>query len=478
MLFNSLHFLAFFPVVAIAYYMVKQKWRWLILLIASYYFYISWEPAYVILIVFSTVVDYFVGKRIFNTESIKKKNILICISLFLNLGFLFFFKYFNFFAETLNILFAEINLSYRAKELNFLLPVGISFYTFQTLSYSIDIRKGILKPENHFGKFALFVSFFPQLVAGPIERAKDLLPQLNSVKESTYENLRVGFVLILWGFFQKLFIADRLALYVDPIFNNLEDFSGTRLWVATYFFAFQIYCDFAGYTNIARGCAKVLGINLSINFKQPYLSGSISEFWRKWHITLSSWFKDYVYIPLGGNKVKTPKYFLNLMIVFLVSGLWHGANWTFVIWGGIHGALLVIEVIKRKKFHFKTPHFLNVIITFQLVVFTWIFFRLDDFNSAILFFEKMFEINTSSLTQIGFFRRGLYDIKVLDIVFSFCSVIILILVGILEKYKNQRLEEIVLSQNKYLRWSIYYTLIFSVLEFGVFESQQFIYFQF
>ena len=458
--------------------MVKQKWRWLILLVASYYFYISWEPAYLVLIVFSTLVDYFVGKRIFKTESNKNKNFLIGLSLFLNLGFLFFFKYFNFFSESLNVLFDEINLTYRIQELNFLLPVGISFYTFQTLSYSIDIRKGILKPETHFGKFALFVSFFPQLVAGPIERAKDLLPQLNSAKETTYENLRAGFVLILWGFFQKLFIADRLALYVDPIFNNLEDFNGTRLWVASYFFAFQIYCDFAGYTNIARGCAKVLGINLSINFKQPYLASSISEFWRKWHITLSSWFKDYVYIPLGGNKVKTPKYFLNLMIVFLVSGLWHGANWTFVIWGGIHGALLVIEVIKRKKLNFKTPHFLNVIITFQLVVFAWVFFRADSFGSAILFFEKMFQINQNTIFQIGFFKKGIYDIKVLDIILSFFSVMVLIFVGLLEKHKNLRLEELILKQNKHLRWGGYYMLIFSILEFGVFGSEQFIYFQF
>ncbi len=316
------------------------------------------------------------------------------------------------------------------------------------------------------------------MVAGPIERAKDLLPQLNNSKETTYNNLRIGFILILWGFFQKLFIADRLALYVDPIFNNLVDFNGTRLWVASYFFAFQIYCDFAGYTNIARGCAKVLGINLSINFQQPYFSTSISEFWRKWHITLSSWFKDYVYIPLGGNKVKTPKYFLNLMIVFLVSVLWHGANWTFVIWGGIHGALLVLEVIKRKNFNFKTSHFLNVIITFQLVVFAWIFFRSDSFSGAILFFEKMFQLNISSITQIGFFKKEVYDIKVLDIILSFFSVMVLILVGLLEKYKNQRIEELILKQNKYLRWSIYYILLFSVLEFGVFRTQQFIYFQF
>ena len=478
MLFNSLHFLAFFPIVFLAYYMVKTKWRWLILLVASYYFYISWEPAYILLIIFSTVVDYFVGKKIYKTASNQKKNMLIGLSLFLNLGFLFFFKYFNFFSEALNILFDEANLSYRIQELNYLLPVGISFYTFQTLSYSIDIRKGDLKPETHFGKFALFVSFFPQLVAGPIERAKDLLPQINSSNETTYQNLRAGFVLILWGFFQKLFIADRLALYVDPIFNNTDDFSGTRLWVASYFFAFQIYCDFAGYTNIARGSAKVLGINLSINFKQPYLSSSISEFWRKWHITLSSWFKDYVYIPLGGNKVKTPKYFLNLMIVFLVSGLWHGANWTFIIWGGIHGSLLVLEVIKRKNFSFKTPHFINVIITFQLVVFAWIFFRADSFGSAIVFFEKMFQVNPNTIFQIGFFKKGVYDIKVLDIVLSFCSVLVLILVGVLEKLKKQRLEELVLTQNKYLRWGIYYILIFSVLEFGVFGSEQFIYFQF
>lgn len=478
MLFNSIHFLVFFPILVFVYYKVEQKSRWLVLLLASYYFYISWEPAYILLIIFSTVIDYFVGKQIFKTALKTRKNILIMLSLSLNLGFLFFFKYYNFISDTLNFFFEYLSISYRIGHLNYLLPVGISFYTFQTLSYSLDIRRGLLEPETHFGKFALFVSFFPQLVAGPIERAKDLLPQLNNPKQLNYNNIRVGFVLILWGFFQKLFIADRLALYVNPVFDNIEDFSGTRLWVASYFFAFQIYCDFAGYTNIARGCAKVLGITLSINFKQPYLSSSISEFWRKWHITLSSWFKDYVYIPLGGKKVKASRHFLNLMLVFLVSGLWHGANWTFVVWGGVHGLLIVLETLKRRRINFKFPHIINVLFTFHIAVIAWVFFRSESLNKAILFFQKMFQFRLDNLTQIGFFKIGLYDIKEIDIFLSFISILILISVGLIEKFRNERIESLILNQKKYLRWFIYYFLLFSILELGVFQSQQFIYFQF
>lgn len=343
MLFNSIEFIIFFLFVVAVYYLTTNKYRWFVLLVASYYFYMSWNPFYIILIAGSTVIDYLIALRISNTKEVLVKKKLLIISLLANLGLLFTFKYFNFLNQSLCQTFEYFGFNYSVPDLQILLPVGISFYTFQTLSYTIDVYRGDLKPEKHFGRFALFVTFFPQLVAGPIERASHFLPQFKNRIEFNYERIKEGLVIVLWGFFQKIVIADRLAIYVDAVYDNPDDFTGLRVWIASYFFAFQIFCDFSGYTDIARGCAKILGFDLMFNFNQPYLSRSVTEFWRRWHISLSTWFRDYLYFPLGGSKVKIGRVYFNLAIIFVVSGLWYGASWTFVIWGVIHALYMVSE---------------------------------------------------------------------------------------------------------------------------------------
>lgn len=331
MLFNSLEFIIFFPIVVALYFALNPKYRWILLLIASYYFYMCWNYKYIILIAASTIIDYIAGICIYHTRKKYLKTLFLLTSLMTNLGLLFFFKYFNFFGDSFNYVFEKFNIFYRVPAYHFLLPVGISFYTFQTLSYTIDIYKEGHKPEYHFGKFALFVSFFPQLVAGPIERSTNLLPQFHKNFTFDYNRIKSGIVQMCWGFFKKVVIADRLAEYVNAVYNNASDYQGLPLIIATVFFAFQIYCDFSGYSDIAIGSAKILGYDLMQNFRRPYLAVNIQDFWRRWHISLSTWFRDYVYIPLGGSRVKKLRWHFNLFITFLISGLWHGAEWTFII---------------------------------------------------------------------------------------------------------------------------------------------------
>ena len=335
MLFNSVEFLLFFPIVVSLYLLIKHSQRWVLLLVASYYFYMAWKPEYILLIVASTFIDYFCGRKMGSIEEKKKRRPYLYLSLLTNLGILFTFKYFDFFTDSLQGLSEYFHLPYESPALQLILPMGISFYTFQTMSYSVDIYQGKLKPEKHFGIFALFVSFFPQLVAGPIERASNLLPQFH--KPFTFDRKKAvsGLQLMLWGMFKKVVVADRLAFLVNAVYDQPGEYEGFTLFLATIFFAFQIYCDFSGYSDIAIGAARILGFDLMKNFDTPYSARNVSEFWRRWHISLSTWFKDYVYIPLGGNRVVKWRWYYNLMITFLVSGLWHGANWTFVIWGGL-----------------------------------------------------------------------------------------------------------------------------------------------
>jgi len=334
MLFNSLEFIIFFPIVVGLYFIISPRFRWILLLAASYYFYMCWNYKYILLILFSTVVDYFAAIAMSRTSQKKFKKVFLVASLFSNLGLLFFFKYFNFFSGSINAVLDQFNVFYNVPYYDYLLPVGISFYTFQTLSYTIDVYKGKQKPEYHFGKFALFVSFFPQLVAGPIERSVNLLPQFSQTFKFEYARIRDGIILMTWGMFKKVVIADRLSEYVNEVFNNPESYDGFHNILATLFFSFQIYCDFSGYSDVAIGAALVMGYHLMKNFNRPYLAKSIGEFWSRWHISLSTWFRDYVYIPLGGNRVNISRLLFNLYITFLISGLWHGANWTFAIWGG------------------------------------------------------------------------------------------------------------------------------------------------
>jgi alginate O-acetyltransferase complex protein AlgI len=346
MLFNSLQFVFFFPVVVALFFAVPQRFRWVLLLAASYYFYAAWRPEYLVLIFGSTVVDYLAGRGMGRFSAPRIRKALLLASVGTNLGILFGFKYLSFFNESVRAVLDQFNIFYGAPAFDILLPVGISFYTFQSLSYTIDVYRGVTPPQRHFGIFALYVSFFPQLVAGPIERSYRLIPQFFQHRGFTREGFSSGLRFMLWGFFMKIVIADRLALYVNPVYADPEMYGGKTLLVATYFFAFQIFCDFAGYSAIAIGAARVLGYDLMENFRRPYFAASIREFWGRWHISLSTWFRDYVYIPLGGNRVDgKARWYANLFIVFLVSGLWHGAAWTFVVWGALHGAYLVVSLV-------------------------------------------------------------------------------------------------------------------------------------
>lgn len=367
-LFNSFAFLVFFPLVCMIYFLIPgNKWRNLFLLLASYYFYMSWNPTYAVLIFTSTLVTWGCGLLVErNAGNYRRQKVFLVVNLLINLGILFVFKYYNFINESIFHLFSLWGIRWEVPNLGVLLPVGISFYTFQAIGYSIDVYRGDLKAERNLFVYALFVSFFPQLVAGPIERAKNLLPQFRQKHHFDEANVIRGMKLMLWGYFMKLCVADRLALYVDAVYNNIPQHNGTSLLIASVFFAFQIYCDFGGYSLIAIGAARVMGFSLMENFRRPYFAQSIKEFWGRWHISLSTWFKDYVYIPLGGNRVGRFRHALNLFVTFLVSGIWHGANWTFVLWGGFHGGAQVMEkhlpkdmsVNKCKMGGGKNPHYL------------------------------------------------------------------------------------------------------------------------
>ncbi|MDZ4824012.1 MAG: MBOAT family O-acyltransferase [Flavobacteriales bacterium] len=393
MLFNSLHFLVFFPVVLILFYVLPHRWRWAMLLVASYYFYMGWNAAYASLLFITTTVDYFVARRIELCSEKRDRKRWLLLSLSANLGLLLYFKYYNFFIDNINHLSGS-----ELKYMQFLLPVGISFYTFQEMGYVIDVYRGQLKAEKHYGKFALFVAYFPQLVAGPIERAGHLIHQLKQQVWLRYENFSKGIQFIIWGFFKKVVVADNLAIIVDTVYAQPENFGTNWLLLATYFFAFQIYCDFSGYSDIAIGVAKTMGIDLMENFRIPYLARSISEFWSRWHISLSTWFRDYLYIPLGGSRISEWRTNLNLFAVFAISGLWHGAAWTFIIWGILHGSYLVIENLLKKRERNSTNTIrgsiiikaIRTIFIFHLVLFAWIFFRADSLGDAVTVIDGIF----------------------------------------------------------------------------------------
>ena len=490
MLFNSIEFVFFFPIVVILYFITPHKYRWIFLLAASYYFYMCWKAEYIILIILSTIIDYFAGIMMEKAETISKKRNYLILSLVSNLGLLFSFKYFNFFNTSLQPIFDNFNIFYNSPSFNLLLPVGISFYTFQTLSYSIDVFRGERKAEHHLGYFALYVSFFPQLVAGPIERSTTLLPQFRKKHEFDSQRVSNGLKLMLWGFFKKVVIADRLAILVNHIYNDVYSYEGFPLLLATYFFAFQIYCDFSGYSDIAIGAAQVLGYDLMDNFKRPYFSKSISEFWKRWHISLSTWFRDYLYIPLGGNKVAKWRWYLNLFLTFLISGLWHGANWTFVIWGAIHGFYLIFAIwtknITDKIYQLfaltknsKRKKYIDVLITFHLVLFAWIFFRANSFSDASYILTHLFPLNIgefiSTITSTGG-TQALLGLTKRGLVLAFLSLGFMELIHLFQRHRKMR--QFLSDKPLIVRWSIYYALIIAIISFGEFSLQEFIYFQF
>jgi len=479
MLFNSLQFIFFFPIVVALYFALNPKYRWILLLVASYYFYMCWNYKYVLLIVTSTVIDYIAGILLYRARRNNYRVLFLLMSLFTNLGLLFFFKYFNFFSDTINVIFSQFNIFYRTPTYNYLLPVGISFYTFQTLSYTIDIYKRKREPEYHFGKFALFVSFFPQLVAGPIERSVNLLPQFHKNFKFDYDRVKNGILLMCWGFFKKVVIADRLAEYVNLVYNNAADYSGIQQAVATVFFSFQIYCDFSGYSDIAIGSALIMGYNLMTNFRRPYLAQNIREFWHRWHISLSTWFRDYVYIPLGGNRVAKWRWQANVFVTFVVSGLWHGANWTFIIWGALHGFYQVFSIwIQRTTESFnkflrldRVPALLKtlrIIKTFLLVYLAWIFFRANSFDDAMLVLRNMFRFEPGTVVN-------LFENKV-DLTISLVGILLLVIVEILEEQIG--LYERLKTLMRPVKWFLLIVLLLLIVVLGKWNGVDFLYFQF
>ena len=401
MVFNSLEFLIFYPAVLLMYFLAPQKWRWVLLLAASYYFYLSWNVELVFLIVFTTAVSYVSALVIEKKRDGTVARLCLCATLVVSLGILFFYKYFDFLAGSVTAVANRFGAGWAPFSLGLMLPVGISFYTFQTLSYVIDVYRGDLPAERHFGYYALYVSFFPQLVAGPIERPENLLPQLRADHKFSRDDTAAGLRLMLTGFFKKIAVADLCAAYVVPVFSEPEHANGMSVILAAVLFAFQIYGDFAGYTDIAIGCARVMGIKLMKNFDRPYTAESIKEFWARWHISLSSWFRDYLYIPLGGNRCSKARHLCNLMTVFLVSGLWHGAAWTYVIWGALHGFYQVVGILTKKlragiydrlRIDRSSPaaRLWRQGVTFVLVTFAWIFFRANSISDIGTLLARLF----------------------------------------------------------------------------------------
>lgn len=478
MLFNSFAFAIFLPIVFILYWALPKKFQWVIILISSYYFYMSWNVKYVFLILFTTLISYITAILVDKEKKEKLRKLYVAIAVIVSLGVLFFFKYFNFISVSVADFLGMLSIQYSPFLLNVLLPVGISFYTFQTLAYVIDVYRGETEAERHFGKYAAFISFFPQLVAGPIERTVNLLPQIKRENSFDYKQASYGMKLMAWGFLKKIVIADTLAVYVDRIYNDVYSYSGMVLVIATLFFTVQIYCDFSGYSYIAVGCAKLFGIELMANFKSPYFSASVKEFWSRWHISLSTWFRDYVYIPMGGNRVSKWRNRLNLIVTFLVSGLWHGANWTYVIWGGIHGVAQVIEklfVVKGKEGnkHLKP---LKILCVFAFAAFAWIFFRAQSLTEAMYVIRYAFSGISS---PIQYLKAGYSNLGIDKDALWVC----IGMLGLLGLYDGLSLKyDVIGCISKWkvgFRWMMYLAVILLILFYApIGNASSFIYFQF
>ena len=478
MLFNSVNFAIFLPIVFILYWFVAHKnlkLQNLLLLVSSYFFYACWDWRFMFLLIFSTVLDYFTGLKMAESETKIGKKFWFWLSITINLGFLGVFKYYNFFAESFAELIANFGLQVSPWTLQVILPVGISFYTFHGLSYVIDIYKNRIPAEKNFVEYSVFVSFFPLLVAGPIERATHLLPQIKVKRTFDYDRAIDGLRQILWGLFKKIVIADQCAIYANQIFNDAGHQSGSNLFLGALFFTFQIYGDFSGYSDIALGTARLFGIELLRNFAFPYFSRDIAEFWRRWHISLSTWFRDYLYIPLGGSKGGTWMKVRNTFIIFLVSGFWHGANWTFIAWGFLNALFIMpsiifntnrnnIEIVAKGSYLPSVKEFLSIIITFLLTVFAWIFFRAASIGSAFAYIREMF---SSSL----FTKPTILPY----IVFFF--IIFFMIVEWLGREQEYALKKFGFHWPKYIRQGFYMMLIMAIFLFST-KEQQFIYFQF
>ncbi|MGZ4081077.1 MAG: MBOAT family O-acyltransferase [Bacteroidia bacterium] len=478
MLFNSLNFALFFPTVFILYWFVFSKnlrLQNLLLLVASYFFYACWDYRFLFLLIFSTLLDYFTGIKIAEASNKTTKRTWLWISIGINLGFLGAFKYYNFFAESFAGLLSQAGFQTHFWSLKIILPVGISFYTFHGLSYVLDIFNNKIKPEKNFVDYSVFVSFFPLLVAGPIERATHLLPQIQKERKFDYSKAVDGLRQILWGLFKKMVIADNCAEYANMIFNSPEGLNGSTLFTGALFFTFQIYCDFSGYSDIALGAARLLGIELLRNFAFPYFSRDIAEFWRRWHISLSSWFRDYLYIPLGGSRVSTLKQIRNTFIIFIVSGFWHGANWTFIAWGALNAIYFLpllllkknrnnLEIVAQGRLFPSVKEFHQIGITFLITVFAWIFFRAENISAAFNYISQMMSKSILSIPQV----------RPVSLIIPLIFFVAIEWLGRENKYA---IEKLGFKWPRPLRWGFYYSLVIAVYMMGG-KEQQFIYFQF
>jgi len=478
MLFNSIDFGIFLPIVFVIYWLISKKnisIQNLLLLVASYVFYGWWDWRFLLLVLFSTIVDFSIGIALENEKKELRRRILLWTSIAVNLGFLGFFKYYNFFIENFVDAFSFLGYSISHRSLGIILPVGISFYTFQTLSYTIDVYNGKLKTTRDFIAFAAFISFFPQLVAGPIERATNLLPQFCSERKFDYSKAIDGLRQILWGLFKKVVIADNCAEYANLIFNNSSNYSGSTLLLGAVLFTFQIYGDFSGYSDIAIGTSRLFGFSLMKNFAFPYFSRDIAEFWRRWHISLSTWFRDYLYIPLGGSRGGEWMKLKNTLIIFLVSGFWHGANWTFIVWGGLNAIYFFIsskiiknsrnsDIVAKGRLLPSTREFMQILFTFSLTVFAWIFFRSDNMGHAASILDQIFSFSTISLPELLPYN-----------LFILISILLIIEWG--GRENQYGLEKLGLNWNRPLRLSFYYGCVLVIFLFGG-KEQEFIYFQF
>jgi len=481
MLFNSIDFAIFLPVVFLLYWIVAGKnlrWQNLWVVVASYVFYGWWDWRFLSLIAFSTLVDFCVGIGLAREQLQSKRKALLLTSIAVNLGLLGFFKYFNFFIDNFRAAFTLFGAELSTSGLNIILPVGISFYTFQTLSYSIDLYRRKIEPTRDIIAFSAFVSFFPQLVAGPIERATQLLPQFYAKRQFNYAMAVDGMRQILWGLFKKVVIADRCAEHVNEIFANSAEYSGSTLALGALFFAFQIYGDFSGYSDIAIGTSRLFGFNIMQNFKYPYFSRDIAEFWRRWHISLTTWFRDYLYIPLGGSRVNKITQIRNTLIIFLLSGFWHGANWTFIVWGGLNALFIIplimnnanrknVAIVAKDKIIPTFKEFRSMLLTFSLVVFAWIFFRAENIEHAINYIGRMFS-NTESYLMLEVYAsyRSLF-------------LVIFAMLGIewFGRHRAYGIAGIDVIKSKWLRWCFYLVLCLLIFMYHG-KQQEFIYFQF
>jgi alginate O-acetyltransferase complex protein AlgI len=489
MLFNSFEFLVFFPVVTILYFLLPQRFRWMLLLSASCFFYMFFKPVYILILFFTIIIDYIAGIYIEESKTAKRKKWFLIASLVANIGVLAIFKYYNFFNDNITSLSEVLGYDNKIPYLTILLPIGLSFHTFQAMSYTIEVYRGHQKAERHFGIYALYVMFYPQLVAGPIERPQNILHQFYEKHYVDYNRIISGLHLMAWGFFKKIVIADNLAIMVDNVYNNPSEYAGISLIIATVFFAFQIFCDFSGYSDIAIGSAQVMGFTLMRNFNRPYMAKSIPEFWSRWHISLSTWFRDYLYIPLGGNRVVKWRWYYNIFIVFIISGFWHGASWTFIIWGALHGVYQIFgfmtkdkrEALAKKIGLTQFPrlhHTLQVLSVFILASFAWIFFRANSLQdagyiayNAIARVGNISEISVATLGHLVFL-----DASPKVFVVAIVAVIVMEIIHYIQN--NRSMRATIANWPAWQRWTLYYTFIVFVILFGQFGEGQFIYFQF